>query len=62
VAIPDDYTTTSRRARPDTIALILILFGVAVVLAAAWLWEPLAFMGLVGALIVGVGVYLGFER
>ncbi|MEU6712917.1 hypothetical protein ABZ897_15665 [Nonomuraea sp. NPDC046802] len=56
---PQDPHARDARLRRDLIALVLIVAGIAGILAVAWSFEPLLFwLGLSAAALVG-GVLLG---
>lgn len=45
-----------------TRAVILVCLGAGVLVAAAFLWSPLALMALVGVFLVGAGLLIDFEE
>jgi uncharacterized membrane protein (DUF441 family) len=60
VSIPE--TERATRVRRDTVAVVLILLGGIGLAVTTWLVDPLLCAALVSGTVLGVGVYLGFER
>lgn len=60
MTIPDD--ARPNRVQTDIAAIVLIVLGMVALLYCAWQVSPWLLGAAVSAAVIGLGVYLGFER